>query len=122
MICNDKELVATKERIGFFQQQVEKLRQIEKNPQNDAEKRKNRHLGQKLFIFQRLEESFIFSEFLGHQLNPVEIPYVFPERFIQRRFRFNLQLVIFDTIRMEGPVKFQYKIVGESVFNSVIGV
>ena len=34
MIRNDQELEATKERIGYFQQQVEKLRQVESNPQN----------------------------------------------------------------------------------------
>jgi hypothetical protein len=34
MIRNDQELEATKERIGYFQQQVEKLRQVETNPQN----------------------------------------------------------------------------------------
>jgi len=34
MIRNDQELEATKERIRYFQQQVEKLRQVEANPQN----------------------------------------------------------------------------------------
>lgn len=34
MIRNDQELEATKERITYFQQQVEKLRQVETNPQN----------------------------------------------------------------------------------------
>jgi hypothetical protein len=34
MIRNDQELEAAKERIRYFQQQVEKLRQIETNPQN----------------------------------------------------------------------------------------
>lgn len=34
MIQNDQELEATKERIQYFQQQVEKLRQVETNPQN----------------------------------------------------------------------------------------
>jgi len=34
MIQNDQELEATKERIAYFQQQVEKLRQVEPNPQN----------------------------------------------------------------------------------------
>ena len=34
MISNDQELEAAKERIGYFQQQVEKLRQVETNPQN----------------------------------------------------------------------------------------
>jgi len=34
MIWNDQELEATKERITYFQQQVEKLRQVETNPQN----------------------------------------------------------------------------------------
>ena len=34
MIQNDQELEATKERIKYFQQQVEKLRQVEANPQN----------------------------------------------------------------------------------------
>jgi hypothetical protein len=34
MIKNDKELEATKERIRYFQDQVEKLRQVETNPQN----------------------------------------------------------------------------------------
>ena len=34
MIRNDQELEATKERIAYFQQQVEKLRQVETNPQN----------------------------------------------------------------------------------------
>jgi len=34
MIRNDQELEATKERIRYFQNQVEKLRQIETNPQN----------------------------------------------------------------------------------------
>ena len=34
MIRNDQELEATKERIRYFQHQVEKLRQVETNPQN----------------------------------------------------------------------------------------
>ncbi|MFZ2404075.1 MAG: hypothetical protein WAW41_02990 [Methylobacter sp.] len=34
MIHNDRELEATKERIGYFQQQVERLRQVETNPRN----------------------------------------------------------------------------------------
>ncbi|SPJ15712.1 conserved hypothetical protein [Syntrophobacter sp. SbD2] len=34
MIHNDKELEATKERVRYFQQQVERLRQVEINPQN----------------------------------------------------------------------------------------
>ncbi len=34
MIHNDQELEATKERISYFQQQVERLRQVEANPQN----------------------------------------------------------------------------------------
>ena len=34
MLRNDKELEATKERIRYFQDQVEKLRQVEINPQN----------------------------------------------------------------------------------------
>lgn len=34
MIQNDQELEATKERIQYFQRQVEKLRQVETNPQN----------------------------------------------------------------------------------------
>ena len=34
MIRNNKELEAAKERIAYFQQQVEKLRQVETNPQN----------------------------------------------------------------------------------------
>jgi hypothetical protein len=34
MIRNDQELEAMKERIRYFQQQVEKLRQVETNPQN----------------------------------------------------------------------------------------
>jgi hypothetical protein len=34
MLKNDKELEATLERIKYFQQQVEKLRQTETNPQN----------------------------------------------------------------------------------------
>jgi len=34
MIRNDQELEATKERITYFQQQVEKLRRVETNPQN----------------------------------------------------------------------------------------
>jgi hypothetical protein len=34
MIWNDQEFEATKERIRYFQQQVEKLRQVESNPQN----------------------------------------------------------------------------------------
>jgi len=34
MIRNDQELKATKERITYFQQQVERLRQVETNPQN----------------------------------------------------------------------------------------
>jgi hypothetical protein len=34
MIKNDQELQATLERIRYFQQQVEKLRQVEANPIN----------------------------------------------------------------------------------------
>jgi hypothetical protein len=34
MIQNDQELEAMRERIRYFQQQVEKLRQVEANPQN----------------------------------------------------------------------------------------
>jgi len=34
MIWNNQELEATKKRIRYFQQQVEKLRQVETNPQN----------------------------------------------------------------------------------------
>jgi hypothetical protein len=34
MIQNDQELEATKERLTYFQQQVEKLRQVESNPRN----------------------------------------------------------------------------------------
>ena len=34
MIQNDHELEAMLERIRYFQQQVEKLRQVEANPQN----------------------------------------------------------------------------------------
>ena len=34
MLKNDKELEATKERIRYFQDQVEKLRQLETNPRN----------------------------------------------------------------------------------------
>jgi len=34
MISNDRELEATKERIRYFQQQVEKLRQVEIDPHN----------------------------------------------------------------------------------------
>jgi len=34
MIRNDQELEAMKERITYFQHQVEKLRQVETNPQN----------------------------------------------------------------------------------------
>lgn len=34
MLKNDQELEATLERIRYFQQQVEKLRQVETNPQN----------------------------------------------------------------------------------------
>ena len=34
VISDDQELEATKERIAYFQQQVEKLRQVETNPQN----------------------------------------------------------------------------------------
>jgi hypothetical protein len=34
MIKNDQELEATLERIRYFQQQLEKLRQTETNPQN----------------------------------------------------------------------------------------
>jgi hypothetical protein len=34
MIRNDQEFEAMKERIRYFQQQVEKLRQVETNPQN----------------------------------------------------------------------------------------
>ncbi len=34
MLKNDQELEATLERIRYFQQQVENLRQVETNPQN----------------------------------------------------------------------------------------
>jgi len=34
MIRNDQELEAAKERLRYFQQQVERLRQVETNPQN----------------------------------------------------------------------------------------
>ena len=34
MIKNDQELQATVERIRYFQQQIEKLRQVETNPTN----------------------------------------------------------------------------------------
>ncbi len=34
MLKNDQELEATLDRIRYLQQQVEKLRQVEKNPQN----------------------------------------------------------------------------------------
>ncbi len=34
MIRNDQELEAIKERIAYFQRQIEKLRQVESNPQN----------------------------------------------------------------------------------------
>ena len=34
MIQNDQELEATKARLRYFQDQVEKLRQVEINPQN----------------------------------------------------------------------------------------
>jgi hypothetical protein len=34
MLKNDQELEATKERIRYFQDQVEKLRQVETSPQN----------------------------------------------------------------------------------------
>ena len=34
MISNDQELEAAKERIRYFQQQVEQLRKAETNPQN----------------------------------------------------------------------------------------
>ena len=34
MIKNNQELEATLERIRYFQQQVEKLREVETNPQN----------------------------------------------------------------------------------------
>jgi hypothetical protein len=34
MIRNDQEFEATKERIRYFQNQIEKLRQVETNPQN----------------------------------------------------------------------------------------
>lgn len=34
MIHNDLELEAIKERISYFQRQVEKLRQVEANPRN----------------------------------------------------------------------------------------
>ena len=34
MIRNNVELEATKERIAYFQRQVEKLREVESNPQN----------------------------------------------------------------------------------------
>ena len=34
MIKNDQELEATLERVRYFQQQVERLRKVETNPQN----------------------------------------------------------------------------------------
>ena len=34
MIQNDQELEATKARLRYFQNQIEKLRQVETNPQN----------------------------------------------------------------------------------------
>ena len=34
MIRNNQELEATKERIEYFRKQVEKLREVEANPQN----------------------------------------------------------------------------------------
>jgi hypothetical protein len=34
MIWNNLELEATKERIAYFQKQIEKLREVETNPQN----------------------------------------------------------------------------------------
>jgi len=34
MISNDRELKATQDRIGWFQQQIARLRQTEKNPVN----------------------------------------------------------------------------------------
>jgi hypothetical protein len=34
MLKNDRELEATKERIGYFQDQIEKLRQVETDPRN----------------------------------------------------------------------------------------
>jgi hypothetical protein len=34
MIRNDQELEATKARIAYFQQQIEKLRQVDTNPRN----------------------------------------------------------------------------------------
>jgi len=34
MIRNDQEFEATKEHFAYFRQQVEKLRQVETNPQN----------------------------------------------------------------------------------------
>jgi hypothetical protein len=34
MIRNNQELEATKERIAYFQRQIEKLREVESNPQN----------------------------------------------------------------------------------------
>ena len=34
MIQNDQELESTRERIGYFQEQIEKLRQVESNPRN----------------------------------------------------------------------------------------
>jgi hypothetical protein len=34
MIRNDQELEATRNRVRYFEQQVEKLRQVESNPRN----------------------------------------------------------------------------------------
>ena len=34
MISNNRELEATLERVRYFQQQIERLRQVETNPQN----------------------------------------------------------------------------------------
>jgi hypothetical protein len=34
MIRNDEELAATQERIKYFREQIEKLRQVETNPHN----------------------------------------------------------------------------------------
>jgi hypothetical protein len=34
MIRNNLELEATKERVAYFQKQIEKLREVETNPQN----------------------------------------------------------------------------------------
>jgi hypothetical protein len=34
MIRNDQELAATQERIKYFREQIEKLRQVETNPHN----------------------------------------------------------------------------------------